>query len=129
MKEMIIIAGRNKAEICWLRYYLRNYEYKSISCKSAEELTEELEILYSCDVEALVVIEPEILKDISDNLIVQLDKCAPKIPFLLFKKPYLQPDLAETFKRICAHRAQFGPEQNSELANILKETGVDVMCN
>ena len=77
-------------------------------------------------IDIVVVLELKILKDISDDLIVQLGKCAPKIPFLLFKEPYLKPDLAETFKRICVHRAQFGPEQNSELASVFRETGVDV---
>lgn len=129
MKEMIITAGRNKAEICWLRYYLRNYGYKSISCNSAEELTRELEILCSCDVEALVVVEAGILKDISDDLIGQLGKCAPEIPFLLFEEPSLKADLAETFENICEHRKEFRAEQNSELASVFRETGVKVMCS
>ena len=128
MKEVIIIAGENKFDIERLRDRLREEGYSSTACEMAEEIIEELDIMPICSVHVpLVVIEPGILKDISDDLVDRLSECAPDVPFTLLAGADLAADLAEKFELICAHREQFKPESN-RLTDVLKEAGVAVTC-
>jgi len=130
MEEIIIVAGKSKGEVCRLRHCLREKSYNSIPCRSAEQLIEEMEILPTCDATvSLVVIEPEILSDVNDDLVSRLSDLALDIPFLLFKKEEWQADLAEIFDKICEYRMQFKREQNSELADVLRKSGVDGVCS
>ncbi len=130
MKEIIIVAGKSKADICQLRYQLRMNGYNSIPCKSVEQIIEEMEILPTCEVFIpLVIIEPLIFMDISEELIEKLYLCTPEIPFLLFDRRGTEPDLAETFQRICKNRIRFTAELDTKLAKILKETKVEVVCS
>jgi len=127
MEELIIVAGANKLEIGWLRRCLREHGYRSIPCKTAKQIAEELEILPTCNASvALVIIEPKILKDLNDDLILQLSEYAPEVPFLLFNDVNVQSDLMDVFEKICKYRIQFRPEQNLKLAEILWESGVEV---
>ncbi len=124
MKEVIIVAGENKFDIERLRDRLREEGYNSTACEIAEEIIEELSIMPICSVHVpLVVIEPAILEDISDDLIERLSECAPDVPFTLLAGADLASDLAEKFELICAHRDQFKPESN-RLTDVLKEAGV-----
>jgi len=128
MKEVIIIAGENKLDIERLRDCLREEGYSSTACEMAEEIIEELGIMPICSVHVpLVVIEPAILKDISDDLVERLSECAPDVPFTLLAGADLEADVAEKFELICAHREQFKPESN-RLTDVLKEAGVAVTC-
>jgi len=129
MKEIIIVAGKNKGDVCRLRRCLREKGYNSIPCKSAEQLIEEMEILPTCDATVpLVIIEPEILSDLSADLITGLSDFALDVPFLLTNEE-IQADLAEIFENICEYRTQFRQEQNLELADVLRESGVEVVCS
>lgn len=128
MKEVIIVAGENKFDIERLRDRLRDEGYSSTACEMAEEIIEELDIMPICSVHVpLVVIEPAILKDISDDLVGRLSECALDVPFTLLTGTDLAADVAEKFELICAHREQFKPESN-RLTNILKEAGVAITC-
>jgi hypothetical protein len=128
MKEVIIVAGENKFDIERLRDRLREEGYSSTACEMAEEIIEELSIMPICSVHVpLVVIEPGILKDISDDLVDRLSECAPDVPFTLLAGADLEGDLAEKFELICAHRAKFEWEGNP-LAKTLEEAGVEVTC-
>ncbi len=129
MKEIIIVAGKIKSDVCWLRHCLREKGYNSIPCKSAEQIIEEMEILPTCDATVpLVIIEPEILSDISDDLIARLSDFALDVPFLLANEE-VQANLAEIFERICEYRTVFKQEQNPELSDILKESGIEIACS
>ncbi len=130
MKEIIIVAGKSKGDVCRLRHCLREKDYNSIPCKSAEQIIEEMEILPTCDAAVpLVIIEPEILSDISDDLIARLSDFALDVPFLLCNEEEVQADLAAIFDKICEYRTVFKQEQNPELADVLKESGVEVACS
>ncbi len=130
MKEIIIVAGKSKGDVCWLRHCLREKGYNSIPCKSAEQIIEEMEILPTCDATVpLVIIEPEILSHISDDLIARLSDLALDVPFLLCNEEEVQADLAEIFDKICEYRTVFKQEQNPELADVLKDAGVEVTCS
>jgi len=127
MKEVIIVAGVDKHIVGGLRRRLREHGYSSMPCKSVEEIIEELKLLPTCGASvSLVVIELEILRDTINELIVQLSKCAPDVPFVSFDEGNAQTDLVEVFERICIYRTQFRPEQNPGLSNVLKETGVGI---
>jgi hypothetical protein len=126
MKEMIIVAGKTKSDVCWLRHCLREEGYASIPCMSAEQLIEEMEILPTCDAKVpLVIIEPEILGHIEDDLVTRLSDFALDVPFLLAHE-WVQADLTQVFDKICENRAVFRQEQNPKLACLLKESGVAV---
>ena len=127
MKEIIIVAGKIKSDVCWLRHCLREKGYNSIPCNSAEQIIKEMEILPTCDATVpLVVIKPEILVGISDDVIVKLSDFALDVPFHLSNEE-VQADLAEIFERICEYRTVFKQEQNPELAGVLRESGVEVV--
>ena len=129
IKEIIIVAGENKFDIERLRNRLREDGYSSTACEMAEEIIEELDIMPICSVHVpLVVIEPSILKDISDDLVGRLSECAPDVPFTLLAEADLASDVAEKFEQICAHREQFKPESN-RLTNVLKKAGVAATCS
>jgi hypothetical protein len=129
MKEIIIVAGKIKSDVCRLRHCLREKGYNSIPCKSAEQIIKEMEILPTCDVTVpLVVIKPEILVGISDDVIVKLSDFALDVPFHLSNKE-VQADLAEIFERICECRIVFKQEQNPELAGVLRESGVEMVSS
>jgi len=129
MKEIIIVAGKTKDEVCWLRRCLRERGYNSIPCSSAERIIEEMLILPTCDAKvSLVIIEPGILSDISEEFIAGLSNFEPDIPFLLAGKDGLKADQAEIFERICKHRAAFKKELNPELADALMQSGVETAC-
>lgn len=128
MKEVIIVAGENKLDVERLRDCLKEKGYSSTACEMAEEIIEELDVMPICNVHVpLVVIEPTILKDISDDLVERLSECAPEVPFTLLAGADLTGDLAKKFELICAHRDQFKPESN-RLTDVLKEAGVAVTC-
>ena len=130
MKEIIIVAGKDKADVCWVRHCLREKDYNSIPCKTAEQIVEEMEILPTCGASvSLVIIDPEILRDINDDLITKLSDYALDVPILLLDETNVPDDLAEIFEKICEYRTGFRQEQNPELADVLKETGVEVPCS
>ncbi len=126
MEEIIIVAGKTKGDVCWLRHRLKEKDYNSIPCESAEKIIEEMEILPTCDATVpLVIIEPEILIGISDDVITRLSDFAVDVPFLLVNERVCA-DSAEIFDKICEYRTVFKQEQNPELADILKESGVEI---
>ncbi|MHC4638530.1 MAG: hypothetical protein ACYTBP_08310 [Planctomycetota bacterium] len=130
MKEIIIVAGITKGDVCWLRHCLREKGYNSIPCRSAEQIIEEMKILPTCDATVpLVIIEAEILRGISNDLIARLTDFALDVPFLLCKEGEVPADLAELFDKICEYRTEFKHQQNPELADVLSESGVGVSCS
>ena len=130
MKETIIVAGKNKVDVCRLRHCLKENGYDSIPCGSAEQIVEEMEILPTCDAGVtLVVIGPEIMEIIGDDLISRLSNFALDVPFLLSGGKKTQADLIEIFEKICEYRTQFRQEQNPELAKALMDSGVEVVCS
>lgn len=130
MKEIIIVAGKTKGDVCRLRHCLKEKGYSSIPCKSAEQILEELKILPTCDAKvSLMIIEPEILRNISDDSIARLNDFPLDIPFLLVSKQEVQVELAEIFNRICEYRTVFKQEQNPELTSVLTKSGIKVTCS
>ena len=86
MKEIIVVAGKSISDVCWLRHCLRVNGYDSIPCDSVEQIIEELEILPTCGATVpLVIIEPDILSNISDDLLAKLTDFAFDAPFVLCK--------------------------------------------
>ena len=86
MKEIIVVAGKSISDVCWLRRCLRINGYHSIPCNSAEKIIEELEILPTCGAKvSLVIIEPDILSNISNDLLTRLTDFALEVPFVLCK--------------------------------------------
>lgn len=129
MNEIIIVAGKTKSSVCRLRHCLWEKGYNSIPCKSAEQIIEEMEILPTCDAKVpLVIIESEILSEFSDDLIARLSDFALDVPFLLCNEEEVQADLAAIFDKICEYRTVFKHQQNPELADVLKDAGVEVTC-
>lgn len=127
MKEIIIVAGQNKLDVGWLRRSLREQGYSSIPCKTAKEIIEELNILPTCDAPvSLVVIEPEILRSLSSDLVAGLSECALDVPFLLFNEVDVADDLMEVFEKIGEYRMKFRLQQNPALADVLREAGIEV---
>jgi len=124
MKEMIVVAGKNSLDVAWLRQCLKEEGYSSVPCETAEDIIEELNILPGCGVHVpLVVIEPETLKKINDDLVARLSKCAPEVPFVSIGEP----GSPKTFERICVDRAKFEPADNP-LARILEKAGLTAAC-
>ncbi len=124
MKEIIIIAGENRFKVAWLRQCLKEEHHRSILCETVEEIIEELETLPTCGVYVpLVLIESEILKNISDELVNQLSKCAPEVPFMMLDEE----DSPETIEYICAHRVKFEREGNP-LTKVLEGAGIELTC-
>jgi len=124
MKEMIIVAGENTFNVAWLKHCLKDGHYSSIVCETVEEIIEELETLPTCGVHVpLVIIESEILKNISDELINRLRECKPEVPFILLDEE----NLPETNELICANRAKFEWDGNP-LTKVLEGAGVELTC-
>lgn len=127
MEEIILVAGEDKEYVCRLRRCLREHGYHSIPCRSAEQVVDEIQILETCDVcVPLVVIDPEILRNVHDVLVRRLGDCAPHVPILLAGEPE---DLVDVFEKICEYRTQFRREQNPALADVLEDAGVLIPCN
>lgn len=131
MNEIIIVAGENKVDVCWVRHCLWEQGYNSLPCKSVEQILEEMEILPACDAHIpLVIIDPRILTDIDRDLINKLsDYCldVPILPLGTEIDPCEEP--AEVFEHICEHRTRFTRRQNPELADILEKAGVAIATN
>ena len=124
MKEIIIIAGENKFNVAWLRSCLRDEGYSSILCETVKEIIEELETLPTCGVYVLLVlIESEILKNISDEVLNRLRECKPEVPFIMLDEE----NLPETNELICANRAKFEWDGNP-LTKVLEGVGVELTC-
>jgi hypothetical protein len=70
-----------------------------------------------------VLIESEILKNISDEVLNRLRECAPEVPFILLDEE----NVLETNEWICLKRAKFEWEGNP-LTKVLKEAGVEPTC-
>jgi len=125
MKEIIIIAGENKFNVAWLRSCLRDEGYSSISCETVEEIIEELKTLPICGVYVpLVLIEPELLKNISDEVLNRLRECAPEFSFVLLDEE----NVPETNEWICLKRAKFEWEGNP-LTKVLEGVGIELTCS
>jgi response regulator RpfG family c-di-GMP phosphodiesterase len=124
MKEMIIVADENRFDVAWLIRCLRDEGYSSIPCETMEEAVKELNTLPNCGVNVpLVVIQPGILRNISEDVVNRLSECAPEVPFILLD----QENSPETFERICANRVQFEWEGNP-LAKTLQCACVELAC-
>ena len=124
MREIIIIAGENKFNVAWLRSCLRDEGYSSIFCETVEEIIEELETLPTCGVYVpLVIIEPEILKNISDEVLNRLRACAPEFPFVLLDEE----NVPQANEWICLKRAKFELEGNP-LTKVLEGAGIELTC-
>jgi len=124
MKEIIIIAGENRFNVAWLRSCLRDEGYSSIFCETVEEIIEELGTLPTCGVYVpLVLIESEILKNISDEVLNRLRGCAPEFPFILLDEE----NVPETNEWICLKRAKFEWEGNP-LTKVLEGAGIELTC-
>ena len=96
IKDIIIIAGENKADIERLKHHLKKEGYSAISCQTIRELIAELEILPVCSVSVLlVIIEAEMLINAGDDLITQLSECAPDVPFVLHDRANTLPSVEE----------------------------------
>ncbi|MEE9304564.1 MAG: hypothetical protein V3U84_12380, partial [Thiotrichaceae bacterium] len=59
----------------------------------------------------------------------RLSDFALDVPFLLCNEEEVQADLAEIFDKICEYRTVFKQEQNLELADVLRKSGVEVACS
>ncbi len=124
MKEIIIIAGENTFNVAWLKHCLKDGHYNSILCETAEEIIEELQTLPTCGVHVpLVIIESEILKNISDELVNRLRECKPEVPFIVLDEE----NLLQTNELICANRAKFEWDGNP-LTKVLEGAGVELTC-
>ena len=129
MEEIIIVAGQDKVDVGRLRRRLREHGYHSIPCRSAEQVVEEMRILETCDAcVPLVIIDPNVLKNIDDVLIRRLGDCAPHVPILLVGETSEPDNVIEIFERICEYRTQFRHEQNPTLAQVLEGEGVRIPC-
>jgi len=131
MKEIIIVAGGSKVDVCWIRHCLKEHGYYSLPCKSVEQIIEEMEILPTCDVHVpLVIIDPGILADIDRDLIDKLSDCCLDVPILPLGNeidPCDEP--ADVFEQICEHRTRFTKQQNPELSDVLEKAGVTIGTN
>jgi len=128
MEDIIIIAGQDKAGVCWLRRCLRERGYNSLPCKSAEQVIGELEILPMCDARVpLVVIDPQILSEIENEVVSRLTECSQCVPMLALSKTNGHGNAAAVFDKICEHRTRFRSDRNPVLAEILENAGVEIM--
>ena len=128
-RQVIIVADTNKSRAGELKPYLSQQELSLVPCDTAEEIIELLNLLPLCGARvSLVVIEPKILKDATEELITTLSECAPEIPFTLSPETNLTADIAEKFEQINLHRGQFKPQEN-RLTDALKEVGVVIACS
>jgi len=86
MREVIVLAGKNKPDVSRLMRCLETQGYDSSLCRTVKELTAELKILpfYSARM-ALVILEGERLMNASDDLVADLSKCAPDIRFIVLE--------------------------------------------
>lgn len=125
-RQVIIIADKNKLRAGELRPCMGQQELSLVPCETAEEIIELLDLLPLCGARvSLVVIEPEILKDATEDLVTTLSKCAPDVPFTLLPDVDLTADVAEKFEQICSHRGQLKPDENW-LTDVLKKVGVEI---
>ena len=129
MKEIIIVAGRDKVDVCWVRHCLKEHGYNSLPCKSVEQILEELEVLPTCGAQVpLVIIEPRILSDIDRELIDKLSDCCLDVPILpLGNEIDACDEPGDVYEQLCEHRTRFTRRQNPELADILERAGVAVV--
>jgi len=124
MKEMVIVAGKNTFNVAWLKHCLKDGHYSSILCETVEEIIEELETLPTCRVHIpLVLIESEILKNTSNEMINRLRECKPEVPFIVLDEE----NLPQTNELICANRAKFEWNGNP-LTKVLEGAGVGTTC-
>ncbi len=127
-RQVIIIADKNKLRPDELKPGLGQQELSLVPCETVEEIIELLDVLPLCGAKVpLVVIEPEILKDASEDLVSTLSKCAPDVPFAISPEANLTADVAEKFGQICSHRGQLKTDQNW-LTDVLKKVGVEITC-
>ena len=111
IKDIIIIAGENKADIDWLRQHLNQEGYSVISSQTARELIAELEILPVCSMSVLlVIIEAKMLINPRDDLITQLSECAPDVPFVLYDRANILPSVEELLSGSTKHLMTTGSE-------------------
>lgn len=83
MKEVIMVAGEKEIEVAWIRRCLKEQGYSSIRRKTVEAIMEELQILAICSFHvSLVVIESELLRKVSGNLVAELSESASDVPFI-----------------------------------------------
>lgn len=126
MQEMILVAGNDKKEVCWIRHCLREKGYSSIPCKTAKQLTQEMQILPTCGVTILLVlIDDYILNEVKNNLIQKLGRLLLDVPFIPFNGE-LSIHSVEKLSSICSCRKVFKQDQYPELADILIESEVEL---
>jgi hypothetical protein len=125
-RQVIIVADKSKLRAGELRPCPGEQELSLVPCETAEEIIELLDVLPLCGAKVpLVVIEPEILKDATEDSVTNLSKCAPDVPFTLLPEANLTADVAEKFEQICSHREQLKPDENW-LIDMLKKVGVEI---
>ena len=84
MRETIIVAGRNEVNVGRVYSHLIKQGYRSIPCKTVQALTDELKVLPTWDEHvSLAIIEPEMLINVSDDLVAELLISTIGIPFIV----------------------------------------------
>ena len=83
MDEIIIVAGKDNVNVIWLTSYLRELGYYSIPCTRIETIIKVLNMQTDWGDKPLVIIEPEMLTNASDDLVTKLIRCAVNVPFIL----------------------------------------------
>ena len=103
MKDVVIIAGKNKLNVGWVRCCLEQKNCSSTLCKTPRELVDTLRIMPAYRMEVrLVIIEPGMWENINTDSIAELNECAAEVPFVLLDMDnltFLAEDRLESSKR------------------------------
>jgi len=127
VKEVIIVAGDKQLDVGSIRACLGHLECTTVPCETAEEIVDLLDLFPLCSVRTLLVlIEPGILKDISEQLLERLSKCSLDVPFVLVGEGDSQVDLGDKFERICADRVKLVPDRNP-VAKVIEKTRMAIV--
>jgi len=80
----IFVAGESEVNVGRIYNHVTKQGYSSIPCKTVQAIIEELKVLTGCGEHvSLVIIEPEMLKNINNKLAAELLRCFIQNPFHL----------------------------------------------
>jgi len=115
MKKKIIVVVSQDVDIAgYIRHILREEGFDTIACGTITNMIEKLDELPKKERSfAALIIDPVLLKRMSDNLKKQLSECVPKVPLLPLHKN-IEAQTKETFKEICQNRAQLAKKEKLE---------------
>lgn len=120
-KKIIVMVSEYVDKIGFMRHVFRERNFDSIACVTIANMIEELKDFPRKESIVAIVVDPALLKRMTEDLKKQLSECVPKVQLLLLYKN-VEAETEEIFNEISQNRAQLATKEKVQSVSAEAET-------